>query len=52
MDEPRDTTMTDAPNGQEAPFGLTTGEWKFYQFVRNAPRVPSLLIFSEYKEIE
>ncbi|CEP18320.1 hypothetical protein [Parasitella parasitica] len=38
MDDLRDTTMGEATDGQEAPFGLTTGEWKFYQFVRNSAK--------------
>ncbi|CAO0793580.1 unnamed protein product [Mucor circinelloides] len=38
MDDSRDTAMGEATNGQEAPFGLTTGEWKFYQFVRNSAK--------------
>lgn len=39
MDEPRDKAMPDVPNGEEVPFGLTAGEWKFYQFVRSSPKV-------------
>ncbi|KAI9476588.1 MAG: RNA polymerase Rpc34 [Benjaminiella poitrasii] len=38
MDEARDVTMNDAPNGEEAPFGLSSNEWKFYQFVRSSPK--------------
>ncbi|KAF1797712.1 RNA polymerase Rpc34 [Mucor lusitanicus] len=38
MDDLRDTAMGEVADGQEAPFGLTTGEWKFYQFVRNSPK--------------
>jgi DNA-directed RNA polymerase III subunit RPC6 len=44
MDEPRDTAMTEAPNGQEAPFGLTAAEWKFYQFVRSSPKVSFIFL--------
>ncbi|KAI7901384.1 RNA polymerase Rpc34 [Cokeromyces recurvatus] len=38
MDEARDVTMSDVPNGEEAPFGLSSNEWKFYQYVRNSPK--------------
>lgn len=33
-----DTDMTEA-NGETNQFGLSTGEWKFYQFVRASPKV-------------
>lgn len=33
-----DTDMTEA-NGEGNQFGLSTAEWKFYQFVRSSPKV-------------
>lgn len=33
-----DTDMTEA-KGETNQFGLSTGEWKFYQFVRASPKV-------------
>lgn len=46
MDDLRDTAMGEATNGEDAPFGLTTGEWKFYQFVRNSVKVTNLTVKS------
>lgn len=51
MDDSRDTAMGEATNGQEAPFGLTAGEWKFYQFVRNSAKVNSAMLLEAFNFI-
>lgn len=51
MDDSRDTAMGEAANGQEAPFGLTAGEWKFYQFVRNSAKVNSAMLLEAFNFI-